>query len=86
MMYGDPDPDPYRSSQCAGSDRTWDNLGLGWLFQDPYAEAKTFYGPEVFRRLYEQEQAQRNWELVKRKAGESGRLIDDVAGQLRGGV
>jgi len=65
----------------------WVEGKTGWewldvMFKDPYAEAKAFYGPEVFRRLYEQEQAQRDWDLVKRKAGESGRLIDDVAGQL----
>ena len=49
---------------------------------DPYAEAKAFYGEEVFKRLYEHEQDQRRWESVKRTVSQSGRLIDDVAGQL----
>ena len=65
----------------------WVEGKTGWewldtMFKDPYAEAKAFYGPEVFARLFEQEKAQRDWELVKRKASESRRLIDDVAGQL----
>jgi hypothetical protein len=71
------DPDPSQSGD-------WPNFWMTVFgLVDPHAEAKAFYGEEVFRRLYEQEQAQRDWALVRRRAGESGRLIDDVAGQLR---
>jgi len=65
----------------------WVEGRTGWewldtMFKDPYAEAKAFYGPEVFARLYEQEEQARRDQIVRNSVMKSGRLVDDVAGQL----
>lgn len=54
-----------------------------WLFEDPYAAARPFYGP-AFPAMLEAERAR---ERDKRVAAQiAPQLVDDAASQIVGGV